>query len=105
MAVQIQVGDELLDYTVEIGEIMMDISQAVTHIGIAQKIMTDTDHYEGQASGEMGLFFSSLLEHMNRLEVFYQAALSYVSGVYEEFYYTEAQIQAWIENYFAEMEC
>ena len=53
----------------------------------------------------MGLFFSYLLEHMNRLEVFYQAALSYVSGVYEEFYYTEEQIQAWIENYFAEMEC
>lgn len=100
MAGQINVGDELLDYLMEIDGITSEINQAVTHIEIAQKIMLDTDHYEGAATEEISLFFTSLLLHMQRMLMLYQSAFSYVDGVYTEFYYTEEQLIAWICDYF-----
>ena len=100
MAGQINVGDELLDYLMEIDKITSELTQAMTHIGIARKIMLDTDNYEGAATEEISLFFTSLELHMQRLQMFYQAAFSYVNGVYTEFYYTEEQLAAWICDYF-----
>ena len=95
MADEIKIGEEVLDYIAELGNIGAELQEAYTY---AVRCVTNLSEgsYQGMAEEEVKLFFNSLESHLQRMIFLYQAAASYISNAYRTMYYNEEQLVDWI---------
>ena len=98
------VGSSLLDYMVQVNEIVMELAGAITQLQLCRDLVLDTEVYHGAAEEELHTFCNCLMNQLYRLTTFYQAASSYLVGTYNTHYQNEEQILDWIEQYLGAQE-
>ena len=92
---EIKIGEEVLSYIGELGEIQAELEEAYRYALNCLGNLSE-GAYEGQAGEEIQLFFSSLESHLQRMILLYQAAASYISTAYQTMYYNEEQLAEWV---------
>jgi len=92
----VRVGEELLDYVLELGNVQELLQDAHIHAVQCIANVQEEDTYEGEAFTEMENFFLSLEAHLQKMIFLYQAAATYMCNVYTEVNYSDEQLVDWM---------
>lgn len=92
MAEEIKIGEGVLNYITQLGEIKEQMTAAYTYATACKTSMESDTVYKGKAKEEIDLFFTSLTGNMERMIMLYGAAVTYITNAYVEHYYNEEQI-------------
>lgn len=93
---KIEVGNELLDYMLELSEVGKELERANSHLKRITEFLSQEDTYQGKATEKINQYHGSLLAHVNKLQLFYQKAAQYVFHTYETMYQNDEVFAAWI---------
>ncbi|MDR1265426.1 MAG: hypothetical protein LBK42_07645 [Propionibacteriaceae bacterium] len=93
MGDRVQVGAALLNYGDRITLIRQQLATAVGEAEAASRLFDGGDPvYKGRAWGELSMFFSSYVAHIQKLDYFQGAAAAFLGRVFEEFGFTDDQL-------------
>jgi len=98
----IKVGEEILDYVMEIRSVMAKLEEAYEQIQkIDKNICGGNTCYEGSAKDEIHRFFMSQSTHLQKLMGFYNKAAQYAFGYFTEMKFKDEEMTKMIISLFS----
>jgi hypothetical protein len=81
-----------LDYGDRITVIRRQLATALVEAEAAARLFGGDQAYKGRAWGELSMFFSSYVAHVQKLDYFQGAAAAFLGRAFEEFGFTDDEL-------------
>ncbi len=94
---RIKAGTELLDYATDFMKICDILDDAYLKAGV---VYSTIDHlnYMGKASEELDVYFTNLMEHIQKISTYYETAANYTIQTYKTLKLTDQFLSDWTEK-------